>query len=191
MSAPRSLVRRCLSSLRGGRTPSPATTTTTATATAAAVSPPALGASIFRLFVGVVGVVHLGHVLLGYVCVVHDRPRVVLPDDASAAPLHLHSVCAWCGSATQSVTIIYSSRVSLRSLEQGQRKSRRPARNVLLQHARTAVPVAKYLQGCCPGLVDVLGWELPQDRQVFLDVLPALVGLLSEGHGTVAPEVLR
>ena len=137
MSAPRSLVRRCLSSLRGGRTPSPATATTTATAataTAAAVSPPALGASIFRLFVGVVGVVHLGHVLLGYVCVVHDRPRVVLPDDASATPLHLHSVCA-CGSATQSVTKFYSSRVSLRPLEQGQRKSRRPARNVLLQHA--------------------------------------------------------
>lgn len=38
---------------------------------------------------GVVGVVHFGHVGLGDVGVVYDRLGVVFPDDATAAALHL------------------------------------------------------------------------------------------------------
>lgn len=68
--------------------PRSATTTTTATATASVI----LGFCGLRLLVGIVSVVHLGHVGLGGVGVVEDGLRVVLADDASATSLHLQYV---------------------------------------------------------------------------------------------------
>lgn len=53
-----------------------------------------------------------------------------------------------------------------------------------------AILVVRYLKGCCPRLVDVLGREVSQDRQVLADVVSVLVSLLSEGHRAIAAEVL-
>ena len=44
------------------------------------------------LLIRIIRVVHLAHVILGYLGMADDRLRVVLADDALAAPLHLCSV---------------------------------------------------------------------------------------------------
>lgn len=48
-----------------------------------------------------------------------------------------------------------------------------------------------YLVRCLPRLVDVLRGEILQLGDVLPDVVTVLVGLLSEGDGAVASEVLH
>lgn len=48
-----------------------------------------------------------------------------------------------------------------------------------------------HLKRCFPRLVNILRRELPKDRNILADKVSIFIRLLPEGHGAVAPEVLR
>lgn len=73
-------MRSTLGFLLGGRRTAP---------TAPATTTVAVRSSSFGLLLGIVGIVHLAHVILRDILVIHDGLRVVLADDASASSLHL------------------------------------------------------------------------------------------------------